>query len=95
LDPKSFHPLDETLEIKFVEKPVTPFGGLATIQRFYINSGLGDLMAGLPLPNPGSNRGFPAKDLVEGYLVSVILGARRLTHSGLLRHDQVISEIFN
>ena len=39
--------MDETFEIKFVDKPITPFGGLASIQRFYRNSGLEDLMAGL------------------------------------------------
>jgi hypothetical protein len=33
-------------------------------------------------------------DLVEGFLTSVILGARRLEHCGMLRTDQVLREIF-
>ena len=83
------------MDIRYTEKPITPFGGLITIQQFYERSGLKEAIASLPLPQPGSNRGYDPVDIVEGFLVSVILGARRLAHAGLLRHDMVVREIFN
>lgn len=86
--------MDAPFDIKYTDKPITPFGGLTTVHKFYQKSGLQEAIAQLPLPQPGSNRGFKSQDLVEGFMVSVILGARRLTHSGLLRHDKVISELF-
>lgn len=85
--------MDE-LDIRYTKKPITPFGGLTTVHRFYKKSGLRETLFNLPLPQPGSNRGYNPVSLIEGFLVSVILGARRLTHSGLLRHDKVISELF-
>jgi len=88
------HPMDDKLEIRYTHRPITPFGGVTTIQRFYKNSGLQDVLQTLHLPKPESNRGYSPIDLIEGFLVSVILGAHRLAHSGLLRYDKVISEMF-
>jgi hypothetical protein len=90
----STHQIGVFMDIKYTDKPITPFGGLTIIEKFYQRSGLQDAISELPLPQPGSNRGYDPLDIVEGFLVSVVLGARRLAHSGLLRHDKVISEIF-
>jgi hypothetical protein len=86
--------MDANFDIRYTDRPITPFGGLKTVKNFYQNSGLHDVITSLPLPQPGSNRGYDPSDLVEGFLVSVILGARRLAHAGLLRHDKVVSEMF-
>lgn len=86
--------MDDTFDIRYTDKPITPFGGLTTVKRFYQRSGLQQAISSLPLPQPGSNRGYDPTDIIEGFLVSVLLGARRLAHSGLLRHDKVISEMF-
>jgi hypothetical protein len=86
--------MDE-LDIRYTDKQITPFGGLTTVKRFYDRSGLHEVIKGLPLPQPGSNRGYDPVDLIEGFIVSVLLGSHRLAHSGLLRHDKVISELFN
>ena len=59
-----------------------------------MTSGLRDFLADLPWPEPGSNRGYDPLDIVEGFLTSVVLGARRLEHSGMLRTDEVVREIF-
>jgi hypothetical protein len=48
----------------------------------------------LNLPYPDSNRGYNPVDLIEGFMTSVVLGSRRLEHSGMLRTDEVIKEIF-
>lgn len=82
------------MDFRYTDKPITPYGGLTTVQQFYQRSGLQEAIKRLDLPAPGSNRGYDPVDLIEGFMVSVILGARRLIHSGLLRHDDVIKELF-
>lgn len=86
--------MDERLDIRYTNKPITPFGGLTTVKSLYQRSGFKGAIEALPLPKPGSNRGFDPVDLIEGFMISVILGARRLAHAGLLRHDRVVSEMF-
>jgi len=86
--------MDEKFDIRYTDRPITPLGGLTTVKEFYQKSGLQSAITALPLPQPGSNRGYNPVDVIEGFLVSVILGARRLSHSGLLRHDKVVSEMF-
>lgn len=79
--------MDE-IDIRYTDKPITPFGGLTTVKRFYDWSGLQEVIKRLPLPQSGSNLGYDAVDLVEGFIVSVLLGSHRLSHSGInSKHD--------
>ena len=82
------------LPYEYTDRQVSPWGGIRLIHELYLRSGLDQKIGELELKQPGSNRGYSPTELVEGFLVSVILGARRLSHSGLLRYDQVIREIF-
>ena len=85
------------LAYEFTDKEVSPWGGLRLIEETYRRSGLRQYLDDdcCGLPNPGSNRGYSTVDLIEGFLVSIILGAKRLSHSGTLRHDKVIGRIFS
>jgi len=80
---------------EFTDRKISPWGGIKFFQQVFSNSGIRDFLNQLPLPEPGSNRGYKAIDLIEGFLVSVVLGSRRLEHSGMLRFDEVIKKIFN
>ena len=82
---------------EFTDKDVSPWGGLRLIEETYRKSMLKDFLENqcTDLPMPGSNRGYSPVDLIEGFMVSVILGARRLAHSGALRHDKVVQRIFD
>lgn len=84
----------QSLPFRFIEKPVSPWGGLRLIEEFYRKSGLKDKLSSLSLPEPGSNRGYSAQDMVESFMVSVILGASRFSHCGNLKYDEVVSGIF-
>mgnify|MGYP001550653752 CR=1 FL=1 len=53
-----------------------------------------DILRSVDLHEPGSNRGYDPVDLVEGFICSVILGSKRLAHTGMIRTDEVIREIF-
>ena len=82
---------------EFTDKDVSPWGGLRLVEETYRKSMLKDFLVNqcTDLPMPGSNRGYSPVDLIEGFMVSVILGARRLAHSGALRHDKVVQHIFD
>lgn len=79
---------------EFTDRKISPWGGIKFFHKTYLTSGTRDHLAQLPLPQPGSNRGYSPLDIVEGFMTSVVLGARRLEHSGMMRMDQVIQEIF-
>ncbi len=84
------------LAYEFTDKDVSPWGGLRLIEETYSRSGLKEYLEEIyfDLPTPGSNRGYSPVDLIEGFMVSTILGAKRLSHSGTLRHDRVVPKIF-
>lgn len=79
---------------EFTNRNVSPWGGLKLFQQVYERSKVKEKLQEAGLPQPGSNRGYDAEELVEGFMTSVIVGARRLEHSGMLRTDSVIQEIF-
>jgi hypothetical protein len=79
---------------EFTSRKISPWGGIKYFQRTYVTSGMQSFLSTMPLPKPGSNRGYSPMDLIEGFMVSVILGSRRLQHTGLLNHDEVIKNIF-
>lgn len=85
------------LPYDFIDKEVSPWGGLRLIEETYRRSGLKQYLEEEchDLPATGSNRGYSSVDLAEGFMISTILGATRLAHSGTLRHDEVIQRIFN
>lgn len=79
---------------EFTSRKVSPWGGIKFFHKTYVTSGIRDFLSKLNLPHPGSNRGYSPLDLIEGFMTSVVLGAKRLEHSGMLRMDDVIQEIF-
>ena len=83
------------LKHEFTNRTISPWGGIKFLQQVMERSGIRDFIKSMPdLPQPGSNRGYETIDLIEGFLTSVVLGARRLEHCGMLRTDQVIREIY-
>lgn len=57
-------------------------------------SGIRRQLSALDLPFPGSNRGYLPVQMVESFWLSVWVGASRFAHSGWLRYDEVLQEIF-
>lgn len=83
-----------SLDYEYTDKEISPWGGLRLVQDFYQRCGLRSMIDNLNMPCSGSNRGYTASSLVEGFMVSVILGAKRFSHSGTIRNDDVIKKIF-
>lgn len=57
-------------------------------------SGIRTQLSALDLPFPDSNRGYSPVQMVESFWVSIWVGASRFAHSGWLRYDKVLQEIF-
>ncbi len=79
---------------EFTNRKISPLGGLKFLQHTYVRSGISDKLYKIHLPEPGSNRGRAAKDLIEGFMTSVIVGMRRLEYSGMFLTGTVIQAIF-
>ena len=72
------------LPYKFTSRKVSPWGGIKYFQQTYVRSGMKEAFENLGLPGGGSNRAYSPVDLVEGFMTSVFLGARRMAYSGML-----------
>jgi len=64
--------MDAGFDIRYTDGSITPFGGIKTVKTFYQNSSLQDVISSLPLPQPGTNRGYDPMDIIEGFLVIFI-----------------------
>lgn len=84
----------QLLPYEFSDKKVSPWGGVRMIHELYLKSGLRRMIGGVDFHLPGSNRGFDPVEVIEGFLVSVILGPRRMAHAEVLRQDEIVREIF-
>jgi hypothetical protein len=84
----------QNIRYEFVEKPVTAWGGMRMMKELVDRTGIKGFMEKLPLPKPGSNRGYSPVQIIESFWVSVSIGASRFTHSAWLRYDKVLKDIF-
>ena len=82
------------LPIEYSSKPVTPFGGMSLMKRFVDQVGIREKLETLNLPQPGSNRGYDPKQIVESFWLGIWTGASRYIHCDWLRYDQVLQSIF-
>jgi hypothetical protein len=86
--------LEKDLPVSFTDKPVTAWGGLSPIARFFKKIGLADLL-GAALPNLKiSNNQIPAVEIVLAFFVGVLRGASRFAHVAFLRMDQPLQALF-
>lgn len=82
------------LKIEFTDKQITPWGGMSLFREMLKKIEFGRMVAGLELPEQGSNRGYSPQQLVTSFLASVWCGANCFEHLEVTRSDEVIREIF-
>lgn len=82
------------LPIEYSDKPVTPFGGMSLMKRFLDQTKIREQLDSLNLPQPGSNRGYDPKHVIESFWLSIWTGASRYIHCDWLRSDSVLQSIF-
>ena len=79
---------------EFTSRKVSLWGGLKYFFGTFQKNGISQQLCRLPVPSPGSNRGYQPENLIEAFMCSVVMGSRRLAHTGMLRSDAVVKEIF-
>jgi hypothetical protein len=82
------------MELEFVDKEITAYGGLAILKQMLIQSGFVDKLGHLPLPLQGSNRGYSPTQLFVQFMAGVWCGANRFSQLDITRMDRSIQRMF-
>jgi hypothetical protein len=78
------------LKIAFTDKEITPWSGIVLLKNMLDRMNFDDELGKLPLPSPGSNRGYAPNQLIKQFMTSVWCGANKFEHCEVTRHDEVI-----
>jgi hypothetical protein len=80
----------ERLEVAYTDKPVSGWGGLVAMVRFFDKRGVRELLVrALPDGRTSPNQ-IPVADMVLSFLITVLTGARRFAHVERLREDETV-----
>ena len=82
------------LELRFTEKEITAWGGMALMKRMLDQMELPATLGCIGLPEPGSNRAYRPEQLILQFMLSVWCGANRFEHGEITRHDRTLQQIF-
>jgi hypothetical protein len=91
---KDLEKKSENIPWEYTSKAVSPWGGMRMMKELIDKTEVLKKLDGLPLPRPGSNRGYSARDVISSFWVCVWLGGARFAHTSLVRFDEVLKDIF-
>lgn len=80
-------------DIKFVNKEITPFGGLSLFLKMLERCHFEDALDACELPSQGSNRGYRPIQLILGLFAGVWCGASRFGHLDVVRYDTALCKL--
>ena len=81
------------LDVEYTERPVSGWGGLVAVVRFFDAMGLRKVLErALPDGRRSPNQ-IPVVDMVLGVFATVLTGGRRFSHVERIRHDEVVRGI--
>jgi len=81
-------------EIQFIDQELTSWGGVAILKKMIDQSGFMSYLASLPLPEQGSNRGYPPVQLFIQFMSAVWCGAERYAHLDITRLDYSLQRLY-
>lgn len=73
------------MELEFVDKEITTYGGLSILKQMMNKSGFLDKLEHLPLPVQVSNRGYSINQLFVQFMAGVWCGANRFSQLDIIR----------
>ncbi len=82
------------LPYEFIDKKITPWGGMRLIKEFYDRIGMFDKLRQLALHREGSAVAVKHYEIIESFMMSVILGAGNCSGASQISYDEVLKEIF-
>lgn len=80
-------------DIKFVNKEITPFGGLSLFLKMLEKCHFEEHLASCSLPQQGSNRGYRPIQLILGLFAGVWCGANCFGHLDVVRYDAALCRL--
>jgi hypothetical protein len=80
-------------DIKFVNKEITPFGGLSLFLKMLEKCHFGEHLEKCGLPSQGSNRGYKPLQLILGLFAGVWCGASRFGQLDAVRYDTALCNL--
>jgi hypothetical protein len=80
---------------QFSEKNLTGHAGLVHLGRFAEKLNLTKMLKQHITINRGKNAGYQVPDIVLMLMISVLAGAKHLSHTVLIKSDMVIRQLFN
>lgn len=86
--------MKQTLLYIYTSKQVTPWGGTLLIKEFYDRTGMHEQLRLLPLIEKCSGRGVDHYEIIESFIMNVILGTNNCSAAAQLSYDHVLKEIF-
>lgn len=83
----------QNCDIKFVNKEITPFGGLSLFLKMLERCHFDEHLSQCDLPSQGSNRGYDPLQLILGLFAGVWCGASCYGHLDVVRYDAVLCRL--
>lgn len=80
-------------EIKFVNKEITPFGGLSLFLKMLDRCHFDEQLVKSGIPSQGSNRGYNPVQIILGLFAGVWCGASRFGHLDIVRYDTALCNL--
>lgn len=85
---------ENPIVLSFTDKPITAWGGLALLAGYAARIRLPEHLRQSLSFDITSHNATPPADILLSFLAGVLTGARRLSHTAALRHDEVIRRLF-
>jgi hypothetical protein len=85
--------MQETV-IEFIDSEVRSWGGISILKKMIDMSGFADYLDSLPLPEQGSSRGYPPKQLFLLFMSSIWCGAEHFAHMDITRLDTSLQRLY-
>jgi hypothetical protein len=82
-----------SLELRYTSKPVSGWGGLLAVMRYFERRGVRRVLQGALPDGRTSPNQIPVVDMVMAFLAAVLTGSRRFAHVERLRTDKVVQVI--
>ena len=80
-------------DIKFVNKEITPFGGLSLFLKMLEKCRFAEHLEMCGIPSQGSNRGYKPLQLILGMFAGVWCGASCFGHLDFVRYDAALCKL--
>lgn len=81
-------------KIEYSDDKVSAWGGFTLMKNFNDKLELKRILSSLPIPQSISNNRYETVEIIESFLLSVWLGCYKFSHTGILRLDDTLKQIF-